>query len=90
MLFRSEIPAGDDFVGLTRAFLTAGSRTVLASLWEVNDKSTAQFMADFYRRLSGNSKAGSLSAAEQAMRSRGGHYDRPYYWAPFVLVGSMN
>ncbi len=86
----SEIPAGDDFVGLTRAFLTAGSRTVLASLWEVNDKSTAQFMADFYRRLSGNSKAGALSAAEQAMRSRAGHYDRPYFWAPFVLVGSMN
>jgi len=86
----SEIPAGDDFVGLTRAFLTAGSRTVLASLWEVNDKSTAQFMADFYRRLPGNSKAGALSAAEHAMRSKGGPYDRPYYWAPFVLVGSMN
>lgn len=86
----SEIPAGDDFVGLTRAFLTAGSRTVLASLWEVNDKSTAQFMADFYRRLSRNSKAGALRAAEEAMRSRGSHYDQPYFWAPFVLVGSMN
>jgi CHAT domain-containing protein len=88
--YLSEIPAGDDFVGFTRAFLTAGSRTVLASLWEVNDQSTLQFMVDFYRRLPKNDKAGALAAAQRAMRTSRSRYSHPYFWAPFVLVGNMN
>ena len=47
----SALPAGDDFVGLTRAFLVAGSRAVLASLWEVDDRSTVSLMEGFYRQL---------------------------------------
>jgi CHAT domain-containing protein len=86
----SEMPAGDEFVGLTRAFMTAGSRAVMATLWEVNDHSTGQFMVDFYRRMPAMGKARALTAAQQAMRAKGGRYSQPYFWAPFVLVGSMN
>ncbi|MDX1381382.1 MAG: CHAT domain-containing protein, partial [Xanthomonadales bacterium] len=47
----TEIPAGDDFVGMTRAFLQAGSAAVLASLWEVDDRSTVDLMTSFYGEL---------------------------------------
>ena len=86
----NELPAGDEFVGFTRAFLTAGSQSVLASLWEVNDQSTSQLMVQFYRRLSRQDKAVALAAAQRAMRHSGGPYSQPYFWAPFVLVGNMN
>jgi CHAT domain-containing protein len=86
----SEVPAGDDFVGFTRAFLSAGSQAVLASLWAVNDRSTLQLMVDFYRRLPREGKAGGLAAAQRAMRLSGGRYSHPYFWAPFVLAGKMD
>ena len=86
----NELPAGDDFVGFTRAFLTAGSQSVLASLWEVNDRSTLDFMVHFYRSLPQSQKAGAVAVAQRAMRNSGGRYSQPYFWAPFVLVGSMN
>jgi CHAT domain-containing protein len=86
----SETPAGDEFVGLTRAFMSAGSQAVLASLWAVDDRSTSQLMVNFYRRLPKDGKAGALEAAQQAMRLDGGRYSHPYYWAPFVLVGKMD
>ena len=86
----NELPAGDEFVGFTRAFLTAGTQSVLASLWEVNDRSTLELMVHFYRRLSRNDKAVALAAAQRAMRNSGSRYSHPYYWSPFVLVGSMN
>ena len=91
--FFAEIPAGDDFVGLTRAFLQAGSSSVLATLWEVDDRSTVDLMKYFYRRLeepgAKHDKAVALANAQQTLRSSG-KYKHPYYWAPFVLVGSVN
>jgi len=86
----SEVPAGDDFVGLTRAFLSAGSQAVLASLWAVNDRSTLQLMVDFYRRLPKEGKAAALAKTQRAMRLSGGRYSHPYFWAPFVLVGKLD
>ena len=47
----TETPAGDEFVGMTRAFLSAGGHSVLASLWTVNDESTRALMISFYRHL---------------------------------------
>lgn len=86
----AEIPAGDDFVGLTRAFLYAGSHSVLATLWEVDDASTASLMTDFYTGLktegNGRSKADALADAQRAMLANP-QFGHPYYWAPFVLVG---
>ncbi|MGH9579205.1 MAG: CHAT domain-containing protein, partial [Terriglobales bacterium] len=82
----SEVPAGDDFVGLTQAFLSAGSSSVLATLWEVNDRSTRTFMTAFYRDLPREEGRGALASVQRRMLA-GGRYRHPYYWAPFVLVG---
>ena len=84
----SEIPAGDEFVGLTRAFLSAGANTVFATLWEVNDRTTAQLMRSFYRNVSENSPSLSLAAAQRSMLHGDSAHRHPYYWSAFVLVGS--
>jgi CHAT domain-containing protein len=76
---------GDDIVGLNRAFIYAGTPTVIASLWTVDDESTGAFMVSFYSHLRrGMSKAESLRAAQRETRNR---YPHPYYWAGFVLTG---
>lgn len=85
----AEVPAGDDLVGLTRAFLFAGSASVLASLWEVNDRSTLELMEIFYRHLREGDKAAALATAQREMLHSGGRYAHPYFWAPFTLVGAM-
>jgi CHAT domain-containing protein len=85
----SEVPAGDEFVGLTRAFLFAGSSSVVASLWEVDDRSTLQFMGSFYRRLRPAGGAEALAQAQRETLRQGGRYRHPYYWGPFVLAGAM-
>jgi CHAT domain-containing protein/Tfp pilus assembly protein PilF len=84
----TEIPAGDEFVGLTRAFLSAGASAVIASLWEVNDSSTARLMRSFYRRVSKDSPSLSLAIAQRSMLHGDIAHRHPYYWAAFVLVGS--
>ncbi len=83
----SEAPPGDDLVGLTRAFLFAGSPSVLATLWEVDDRSTLELMQAFYGDLRDASKATALAGAQRKLRNGNGRYRHPYYWAPFVLVG---
>lgn len=85
--FFSEYPAGDDIVGLTRAFLYAGSASVMASLWEVNDRSTLELMRGFYRDLQHTDEAAALRQVQLAMINSHGRYGQPYFWAPFVLVG---
>jgi CHAT domain-containing protein len=89
----SAIPAGDDFVGMTRAFLQVGSASVLATLWEVEDRSTVDLMKSFYGHLATSNpdrnKAGALASAQRALLTSK-NYQHPYYWAPFVLVGSMS
>jgi CHAT domain-containing protein/Tfp pilus assembly protein PilF len=86
----TDVPPGDDFVGLTRAFLYAGSPSVLASLWEVNDRSTLRLMTTFYGHLTKDDKATALAEAQRDLVRRGGRFSHPYYWGPFVLVGTMN
>ena len=80
---------GEGVMGLTRAFLYAGSPTVGVSLWSVADKSTAELMTEFYKRLFSSDSASasaSLRDAQLAMIN-GKKYSAPFYWAPFVLVG---
>jgi len=89
-----EIPAGDEFVGLTRAFLLAGSRSVLATLWEVDDRSTGEIMAGFYSGLeqtghAGNGQAIALARVQRELKNST-QYRHPFYWAPFVLVGQQD
>jgi len=74
---------GDEVAGLNRAFLAAGSRTVLASLWTVDDEIGATLMRRFYENLrAGLSKAEALQAAQTTVRA---DHPSPYDWAPFVL-----
>ena len=86
----AEVPEGDDFVGLTRAFLHAGGESVLATLWEVDDRSTLDLMEGFYRRFNRKKdRAAALQGAQQAMSDEKSFHRHPYYWASFVLVGAM-
>ncbi len=84
---------GEGVMGLTRAFMYAGAPTVGVSLWSVADKSTADLMTDFYKRLlstgQGTTSSGALRGAQLAMIS-GKKYSAPFFWAPFVLVGDWN
>lgn len=76
---------GDDIVALNRAFIYAGTPTVIASLWTVEDKSTRALMTSFYAHLRrGLSKAEALRAAQTETRR---NYPHPYHWAAFVLTG---
>ena len=81
---------GDEGVmGLTRAFMYAGAPVVGVSLWSVNDRTTAELMADFYKNLlarDGEKPAAALRTARRNMIA-GQKYSAPFYWAPFVLVG---
>ncbi len=87
--FMADVPAGDEFVGLTRAFLLAGSAAVMSSLWEVRDRFTADFMVDFYRGLELNSNAYSLAQVQRKFLGSDSRYRHPYYWSPFVLIGDV-
>jgi CHAT domain-containing protein/tetratricopeptide (TPR) repeat protein len=80
---------GEGVIGLTRAFMYAGAPTVGVSLWSVADKSTADLMTDFYKRLLGatpQTPGAAMRDAQLAMIN-GKQYSAPFYWAPFVLVG---
>jgi len=81
---------GEGIMGLTRAFLYAGARRVVVSLWEVSDLSTTEFMKSFYQSMrSGNNPGAALRQAKLAMlRSAAPLYRHPYFWAPFVQVGA--
>ena len=88
--FFSEVPPGDEFVGLTSAFLSAGSTAVVASLWNVNDSSTATFMQNFYQIHVHADRVTAISQAQRTMIAAGGRYSHPFYWAPFVLIETGN
>ena len=79
---------GEGVLGLTRAFLVAGARSVVVSLWRVNDRSTAQLMEGFYRALlqRGMDREQALAEAKRALLAAS-ETRSPYYWAPFVMVG---
>ena len=85
---------GEGVIGLTRAFMYAGAPTVGVSLWSVADRSTADLMTDFYKRLltvgtSDTSPSSAMRGAQLSMIS-GKKYSAPFYWAPFVLVGDWH
>lgn len=78
--------SGEGLVGLTWAFLRAGSHNVIGALWEVNDTSTPRLMNDLYDGLaSGNAPPSALRAAKLSMLHRSDVFRKPFYWAPFQL-----
>jgi len=78
---------GEGLIGLTRAFTYAGAKSVLVSLWEINDASTAMFMQAFYQAVKeGKSKDKALQQAIKKM-SKQGKWQHPFFWSAFSLVG---
>ena len=83
---RGEIKA-EGVVGIARAFLGAGARSVIASLWAVNDQATLVFQRHFYEHLvKGQSASKSLHEAMKMMRESD-DFKAVKYWAPFMLIG---
>jgi CHAT domain-containing protein len=80
------VSRGDDVVGFTRGLLFAGSRSILSSLWKVDDQATRDLMLDFYRNMDTLGKAGALRHAQLEVR-RGN--PQPYYWAAFMMTGNF-
>ena len=73
-------------IGIARAFLASGARSVLVASWAVEDEATSKLMKHFYKHLvRGESASESLHQAVQWLRSNG--FPRPFQWAPFVLMG---
>lgn len=78
--------SGEGLVGLTWAFLRAGSHNVIGALWEVNDTSTPRLMSDLYGGLAdGRDPATALRAAKLSMIHGDGAFRKPFYWASFQL-----
>ncbi|HEY0324340.1 MAG TPA: CHAT domain-containing tetratricopeptide repeat protein [Pyrinomonadaceae bacterium] len=80
---------GEGVIGLTRAFMYAGAPTVGVSLWSVGDRSTAELMTGFYKRMLTGQGMTAPAAMRQAQMDMitGKKFAPPYNWAPFVLVG---
>jgi tetratricopeptide (TPR) repeat protein len=91
------IGGGDELLGLGRGFLYAGARSLLISLWNVEDESTAELMRHFYQRLlAKQSRAAALCQAQRTLLedARSGKrplsWTHPYFWAPFRLLGDAD
>ncbi|HSR11422.1 MAG TPA: CHAT domain-containing tetratricopeptide repeat protein [Thermodesulfobacteriota bacterium] len=79
------VQIGEGVLGLGRAFVLAGAKTLVMSLWKVPDRQTQEFMDDFYRRLlSGEGRADALRGAQLAMKER---YPDTLHWGAFVCFG---
>jgi len=81
----SSISGGDELVGLSRAFIYAGTPRVIVSLWSVNDASTGEMMKNLYADKQ-DSIAAALRAAQLKLKSNP-DFSHPFFWAPFQLVG---
>jgi hypothetical protein len=82
-----DLVSGEGMVGVTRAFLHAGSRSIVASLWAVDDEATAAFMTRFYRALERRLPiADALERARSELRAEA-RWRHPFYWAPWIVVG---
>jgi CHAT domain-containing protein/Flp pilus assembly protein TadD len=79
---------GEGLVGLTRGFMYAGAARVVVSLWNVNDKATADLMTKFYEKMlkQGERPAAALRAAQVEMWKQK-QWQSPYYWAAFTMQG---
>lgn len=81
------VAAGDELLGLQRGLFCAGAASLLLSLWDVHDRSTAELMQAFYKGYTETGDmAVSLQTAMHQLRQQNPH---PYFWAPFVLVGQI-
>ncbi|MEO1261905.1 MAG: CHAT domain-containing tetratricopeptide repeat protein [Bacteroidota bacterium] len=85
---------GEGIISLARAFAYAGSKSLLTTLWEVNDQSTSELMGYFYEHLTkGRSKDAAINQAQNDFlrrKDKPNHLLHPYYWSPFLTFGDMS
>jgi CHAT domain-containing protein len=87
---RGRVSDGEGIVGLSWAMLVAGCPATLVSQWKVDSASNTALMVDFYRRIhDGSSVADALRQASLALMKTP-EYRHPFFWAPFVAVGSVD
>src|SRR5262249_17314833 len=80
-----QVHVGEGVFGLRRAFVLAGAKTLVMSLWKVRDQQTQELMVDFYQRiLKGEPRAEALRQAQLALKAQ--HPD-PLYWGAFICQG---
>lgn len=87
-----EIAQGEGTLSLARGFFYSGAKSVVSSLWEVNDASTAFLMSSFYKNLEvGQKKSEALNNAKKEYLTQHSLSEKsPYYWSSFVLIGDSN
>jgi CHAT domain-containing protein len=78
---------GEGLIGLTRAFLYAGAHSIMASQWDIQDLSTAEFMKRFYRHLKNGAHKDEALRQAQLEFLRLPQFAAPFYWAAFFLIG---
>lgn len=81
----NEIANGNDLLGFTRGFLFAGSRSIISSLWLVDDRATKELMTQFHKNLKRMKTGEALNQAQRALLKENPH---PYYWAAFQQTGA--
>ena len=83
------VSESEGIVGMTKAFFEAGSKSIVVSLWEVNDKYTSKFMSLFYKHLSsGLNKSEALRLTKLDFIKQ--QSPNPYFWGAFVLAGNTS
>ena len=84
---RGRVLKGEGVVGIARAFLAAGARSVLVTLWAIDDEATMVFMKSFYQHLKEGKTGG--AAVQQSMKflRESEQFSEMKYWAPFQLIG---
>lgn len=79
------LDAGEGVYGLQRAFRAAGAKSIITSLWKVDDNATKDFMIEFYKQfLETKNKTVAFRHAQQVIRDR---YTHPYFWGAFIMTG---
>jgi CHAT domain-containing protein len=79
-----KINSGDEIIGLARAFIYAGTPSIITTLWQVNDRASYELMREFYANLRTMKKSEALRQAQLTTKKE---FPQPFFWAAYVLTG---